>query len=582
MHLQKLNLHLNQYTLDNFTKYRARIITKWNDVRLNNHQRLQLQGWRANCGIQMVTDYHACLEYLTKYASKGESRSAVFKKALNTVMHNTSNTEPTKIMKKLMLKTLGERDFFAQETMHHLLSLKLYSSSFTVFQFSLGRYRRVKNYSEDAVTEESLLDKYAKRVHYFNNVPFIMDMNLTQFVTSYKVVGNKLKPWQKNSVPRNFPTFSSNPKGQKFGLFCKYQLIRYKPWVLEPSNAWDGLAPQDETFIAAWHGFLQTEYAEQHVPNWFDKLSDMDLYDQTHLNDQHETLPQNENLDREEWMILSDLRTPFETHFSAQNNDGYNWHINCCNYTAQQIGEMPSWSGRVKEQLPGTLTIHPSSQVDIDTFSPMQNKAYNIVKSHFENDYPEEPLYVIILGYGGTSKSYLISALGNLLQDCCGVEAPTGKASYNVKGVTLHSLLKLPIGSKGNKDLSGQMLLKLQESLNERPYLLIDEYSMFGQTKSGWIDRRCRQSTGLKDQVMSGKYVILTGDPRQLPPVADKPLYHSCPASEVGHLGWFVYSMFDKGVKLDVNHRVSGMDPCQSQFRSLLERLRQKMTGNDC
>ncbi|CAB4043570.1 Hypothetical predicted protein, partial [Paramuricea clavata] len=32
--------------------YQAKIVTKRNDSRLNNHQQLQLQGWRANCDIQ--------------------------------------------------------------------------------------------------------------------------------------------------------------------------------------------------------------------------------------------------------------------------------------------------------------------------------------------------------------------------------------------------------------------------------------------------------------------------------------------------------------------------------------------------
>ena len=50
--------------------YRAKIVTKRNDSRLNNHQRLQLQGWRASCDIQVVIDHYACVEYLTKYAAK--------------------------------------------------------------------------------------------------------------------------------------------------------------------------------------------------------------------------------------------------------------------------------------------------------------------------------------------------------------------------------------------------------------------------------------------------------------------------------------------------------------------------------
>ena len=52
----------------------------------------------------------------------------------------------------------------------------------------------------------------------------------------------------------------------------------------------------------------------------------------------------------------------------------------------------------------------------------------------------------------GTGKSYLIDSLRNLLQEKCKVLAYTGKASFNVNGVTLHSLLKLPIGSKRHCD----------------------------------------------------------------------------------------------------------------------------------
>ena len=43
------------------TKYKASVVTKRNDSRLNRHQPLQLQGWRANCDIQIVIDYIACV-----------------------------------------------------------------------------------------------------------------------------------------------------------------------------------------------------------------------------------------------------------------------------------------------------------------------------------------------------------------------------------------------------------------------------------------------------------------------------------------------------------------------------------------
>ena len=101
----------------------------------------------------------------------------------------------------------------------------------------------------------------------------------------------------------------------------------------------------------------------------------------------------------------------------------------------------------------------------------------------------KEPLFLIILGVAGTGKSYLVNALCNLLQNKCVITATTGKASYSIKDVTIHSLIKLPVGPKGNKDLSGQSLSRLQENLKNIEYILIDEYSMLGQTTFGWIDK---------------------------------------------------------------------------------------------
>ena len=59
------------------SQYKVKVITERNDPRLNNHQRLQLQGWRANCDIQVVIDYHACVEYLTNMLQK-ESHAPLF------------------------------------------------------------------------------------------------------------------------------------------------------------------------------------------------------------------------------------------------------------------------------------------------------------------------------------------------------------------------------------------------------------------------------------------------------------------------------------------------------------------------
>ena len=141
--------------------------------------------------------------------------------------------------------------------------------------------------------------------------------------------------------------------------------------------------------------------------------------------------------------------------------------------------------------------------------------------------------------------------------------------------------LRLPITSATQKDLSGQALLRLQERLLLMDYLLIDEYSMLGQTTVGWFDRRCRQATRLQEVLFAGKSAILIGDPPHLPPVGDKPLYHSNPSSTIGEQGYCAYQMFVHVVILSVNQRVIGSNHNQILFRELLLRLRNGETTHD-
>jgi len=83
----------NVNTKDNSIKYRAEIVTARNDPRLNRFQRVQLQDWRANCDLSVVIDYHSCLEYLTKHASKPEKLSTVSSDAFYNISLNSKNED---------------------------------------------------------------------------------------------------------------------------------------------------------------------------------------------------------------------------------------------------------------------------------------------------------------------------------------------------------------------------------------------------------------------------------------------------------------------------------------------------------
>ena len=53
------------------------------------------------------------------------------------------------------------------------------------------------------------------------------------------------KPRPTDVVIRAFLSFSPNPAGKNYPLYCKYQLIKYKPWIGTSANAWGDVEESD-------------------------------------------------------------------------------------------------------------------------------------------------------------------------------------------------------------------------------------------------------------------------------------------------------------------------------------------------
>ncbi len=122
-------------------------------------------------------------------------------------------------------------------------------------------------------------------------------------------------------------------------------------------------------------------------------------------------------------------------------------------------------------------------------------------------------------GTAGTGKSHVINAICNLLKpdEVYVVATLTGKAANGVGGVTLHSLLHL----MNSKDLTGAQLRLLQDKFRTIRYLIVDEYSMVGSKLLKRIDSRLRQAECNPHELFGGISILLCGDFKQLPPVAD-------------------------------------------------------------
>jgi hypothetical protein len=85
----------------------------------------------------------------------------------------------------------------------------------------------------------------------------------------YTKVRGELTKQANPYIVRTFPKFSANPAGPDFGKYCKYQLIKFKPWEGQPSNAWNN---EDEMFMNTYDFFLMTdEFAEENVFRYSDE-----------------------------------------------------------------------------------------------------------------------------------------------------------------------------------------------------------------------------------------------------------------------------------------------------------------------
>jgi hypothetical protein len=141
-----------------------------------------------------------------------------------------------------------------------------------------------------------------------------------------------------------------------------------------------------------------------------------------------------------------------------------------------------------------------------DTLNPEQRLVYNTIMRHHRaksrGDEPP-PLRLQIDGGGGTGKSYMVKVVSSHLQAEAATygrpspiirAAPTGVASNQIGGQTLHSLLRLPIdGNLRSLSETPTVLRALQRRFRDVHYLVIDEKSMLGLKTFGWIDQRLRE-----------------------------------------------------------------------------------------
>ena len=185
------------------------------------------------------------------------------------------------------------------------------------------------------------------------------------------------------------------------------------------------------------------------------------------------------------WMQLCHHHTEFEQVTTSCEVD---WSPAGKQYNNLQ--KMPSFIAQHSQHF---VNLSFETEAEAQNLKGKQHEAYQIVYNHYHDKLQGSPLRMIISGTAGTGKSYLIKCLKKLLGNYLCVTAPTGGAAYNIHGYMLHSLLSIPV-TGDFKDLEGQRLSALQESLCGVEYLIIDEMSIVGRKLFDQVDRRLRQA----------------------------------------------------------------------------------------
>ena len=155
-----------------------------------------------------------------------------------------------KAVQKLLINSVEERDYSAQETCHLLLQLPMFKASRDFIVLSLDGSRAVQDHlqQEERATTTSILDHYV--VRQFNSI------TLLEFARQYTMPKElRAEPNCRNKkvvvIPR--PYCYPDPTGTSYEQYCRHSLMQYKSF-----RQMNELLAECETYAEAYAVFLQS------------------------------------------------------------------------------------------------------------------------------------------------------------------------------------------------------------------------------------------------------------------------------------------------------------------------------------
>jgi hypothetical protein len=211
-----------------------------NDPLLNAYNAVISTAWRANTDVTVVADRHAVLSYIAKYVSKAEVSSLSAEQLITQIAHRLeSNTKFRVVAQKLLNRSVGDRDWSAQEVCHLLLGCSMYgaSRSFTSLGLLEDRSRMTRQMDlealhddddhGDAIEGSDWLDAYYARPA---NDRFESLSVYTWFKRWEKGRSTAPKHKRKDKIVRLWPPYAPSTSGTlEHENWCRAKLLLHHP-----------------------------------------------------------------------------------------------------------------------------------------------------------------------------------------------------------------------------------------------------------------------------------------------------------------------------------------------------------------
>ena len=489
------------------------------EERVNDYNPLLLLLWKANMDIQFISESSLALAYyVTGYVTKAE------KSHMQDIWQEISEKES--LYKRLWsfgVRSLCSRECGLYEAADILLGDYLCEKSDTVQWISaekpekrkvrLKRYRELQQLAE---SDPDCVDMYQANIidSFYPNRPAILkDVCLYDFVKWYRkgdLDKDGVRQYIRAEKPKivNHRIYDPNKPDEREAYYYSLLLL-FVPFTNEADLISDG-----QTAEEAFSQFL-SEYSS---------MEDHHEHLQRMLQAQSKVVTINEARKAEEMPAEKDaeeddegVKLVGEAEIAMQDvNDLYN--IESDDIALEKRIEM----------------------LNSDQRRVFQRVFYHLNHQHLHdlgecscNDL--KPLQMFVSGVGGTGKSFLIETLRRQVKEMwkddvgddttCAVSAPTGLASFNVSGVTVHLLFHLPVEHQGKTagywPLSGVAQKSMCNSLRSLKLVIIDEVSMLSNLNLAYIHLRLEDIFGVSDhgEWFASMNMLFVGDILQLPPV---------------------------------------------------------------